>query len=476
MEFRTIVGLEIHSELKTKSKIFCGCTTEFGGEVNTQCCPVCLGLPGSLPVVNKKVIDFAIKTGLSFNCDIARYSKMDRKNYFYPDLVKAYQISQYDLPLCENGFIEIDKEDGTKKEIRLIRIHIEEDTGKSLHGLEDVSLLDYNRSGVGLVEIVTQPDISTAEEAGLFLDELKATLEYLEVSDVKMEQGSLRCDVNVNVVSLDGELKSNISEIKNLNSFKAVQKAIEFETIRHTELLRKGENTKKDTRRWDSENNITVFMRDKQHVQDYRYFPEPDIIDFEISEEWINEIKNELPELPKDKRIRFIKEYGIPEYDARVLIGNRQLANYFEEICKDFKDAKLVSNWIMTELLRRMNLEGITLEELKFSIKDLIVLFNQIADDKISNNSAKKVFREMFENGKKPLEVIEEKGLAQISNDGFIDELVTEVLKENPDAIIDIRNGKDRAIGFLVGQVMKKSRGKANPQKVSELIKQNCEE
>ena len=473
MEFRTIVGLEIHSELKTKSKIFCGCTTEFGGEVNTQCCPVCLGLPGSLPVVNKKVIDFAIKTGLSFNCDIARYSKMDRKNYFYPDLVKAYQISQYDLPLCSNGGIEIEKADGTKKEIRLIRIHIEEDTGKSLHGLEDVSLLDYNRSGVGLIEIVTQPDISTAEEASLFLDELKATLEYLEVSDVKMEQGSLRCDVNVNVVSLDGTLKSNISEIKNLNSFKAVQKAIEFETIRHTELLKKGENTKKDTRRWDSENNVTLFMRDKQHVQDYRYFPEPDIVDFEISEKWIQGIKDNLPELPKARKNRFMSEYGIPAYDANVLVADKKLANYFEEICIGFKDAKLVSNWIMTELLRRMNLEELTLEELKFSIEDLIVLFTQLSESKISNGSAKKVFREMFEDGKKPLDIIEEKGMAQISDDSFIEGLVNEVLAANPEAIEDIKNGKDRAIGFLVGQVMKKSKGKANPQMVSELIKKN---
>lgn len=474
MEYKIIVGLEIHSELKTKSKIFCGCTTEFGGEVNTQCCPVCLGLPGSLPVVNKKVIDYAIEAGLAFDCDIANYSKMDRKNYFYPDLVKAYQISQYDLPLCENGYIGIEKEDGTHKNIRLIRIHIEEDTGKSLHGLEDVSLLDYNRSGVPLIEIVTHPDISDAEEAGLFLNELKATLEYLGVSDVKMEQGSLRCDVNINVVSLDGSVKSNISEIKNLNSFKAVQKSIEFEAKRHIALLEKGENSQKDTRRWDSEKNETVFMRSKQHVQDYRYFPEPDIVDFEIDEAWINEIKDNLPELPKARRERFVKEYDITEYDASLLVNDRKLADYFEEVCEHFNNYKLVSNWIMTELLRRMNLEEVGLDELKFTIEELVVLFKQIDENKISHNSGKKVFREMFEEGKKPLDVIEEKKLAQISDDSFIKDLVNEVLSENPDAIEDIKNGKDRAIGFLVGQVMKKSRGKANPQMVSQMIKDNC--
>jgi len=474
MEFKTIVGLEIHSELKTKSKIFCSCTTEFGGDVNTQCCPVCMGFPGSLPVVNKKVLDYAIKAGLAFECDIASHSKMDRKNYFYPDLVKAYQISQYDLPLCSNGKITIEKSDGTTKDIGLIRIHIEEDTGKSLHGLKEVSLLDYNRSGVGLIEIVTHPDIETPEEAVLFLDELKATLEYLEVSDVKMEQGSLRCDVNINVVAKDGSIKSRISEIKNLNSFKAVQKSIDYEAHRHTELLKAGKNSEKDTRRWDSDKNKTVFMRSKQHVEDYRYFPEPDIVDFEISDEWIQEIREKLPELPKAKKERFVKEFDIPAYDAQVLVNDKKLAHYFEALCADFNDPKLISNWIMTEMLRRMNLEEVTLDELKFEEKDLVILFKQIAENKISNNAGKKVFRKMFETGEKPLALIESMGLKQISDDDFIEELVTEVLEENPDAIEDIKNGKDRAIGYLVGQVMKKSKGKANPQMVSQMIKDHC--
>ena len=476
MSYKTIVGLEIHSELKTKSKIFCGCSTKFGEDVNTQCCPVCLGLPGSLPVVNKKVIEYAMKAGLAFNCDIAEYSKMDRKNYFYPDLVKAYQISQYDLPLCENGFIEIIKEDESKKKIGLIRIHIEEDTGKALHGLENESLLDYNRSGVGLIEIVTKPDISSAEEASLFLQRLKSTLEYLEVSDVKMEEGSLRCDVNVNVVSEDGKLKSNISEIKNLNSFKAVKKAIEFETNRHIELLEAGKNSQKDTRRWDSEKEETIFMRSKQHVQDYRYFPEPDIVDFEISRDWVKEIEKSLPELPDEKMKRFIKKYDIPKYDAEILVSDKQLSHYFEEICDKHNDYKLVSNWFMTELLRRMNLEEVGIDQLKFSSDDFAALLKELSEKNISDNSGKKVFRKMFEEGKKPLEVIENEGLKQISDDDFIKRAVNEVLEENQEAIEDIRNGKDRAIGYLVGQVMKKTKGKANPQKANKLIRKKCME
>lgn len=475
MGYKTIVGLEIHSELKTKSKIFCGCTTEFGGDVNTHCCPVCLGLPGSLPVVNKKVIEYAIKAGLAFNCKIAEHTKMDRKNYFYPDLVKAYQISQYDLPLCYEGHVLIETKHGEKK-IGLTRIHIEEDTGKSLHGLQDESLLDYNRSGVPLIEIVTEPDLSSAEEAGAFLDKLKATLEYLEISDVKMEQGSLRCDVNINVVDEANDVVSKIIEVKNLNSFKAVQKAIEFETKRHIELLEEGKNTQKATRRWDSETNTTKFMRSKQHVQDYRYFPEPDIVDFEISRDWVESVEKELPELPHDKMERFIAKYDIPEYDADVLVNDKALANYFEEICAQFDDYKLVSNWIMTELMRRMNSEEVTLEELNFTQEAFVTLLKELKADHISNNSAKKVFREMFEKGAKPLEVIEEKGLKQISDDSFISDIVDEVLGENQEAIEDIRNGKDRAIGYLVGQVMKKSRGKANPQKANELIREKCNE
>jgi aspartyl-tRNA(Asn)/glutamyl-tRNA(Gln) amidotransferase subunit B len=474
MNYETIVGLEIHAELKTKSKIFCSCTTEFGGDVNTHCCPVCLGLPGSLPVVNKNVLNYAIKTGLAFNCEIAEHSKMDRKNYFYPDLVKAYQISQYDKPLCYDGHLDIETDDG-EKQIGIIRIHIEEDTGKSLHGMEDVSLLDYNRSGVPLIEIVTHPDISSPEEAGKFLDKLKSTLEYLGVSDVKMEQGSLRCDVNINVKSEEGQV-SGISEIKNLNSFKAVQKAIDFERKRQIALLEKGENSKKETRRWNTDKEVTEFMRSKEGVADYRYFPEPDLVDFEISRAWVEEIQESLPELPHAKKLRFMEEYEIPEYDAEVLVANQKLANYFEQVAEKFDDYKMISNWFMTELLRRVDTDIIDFEHLNFSAEELATLLTELKEEKISHNAAKKVFRIMFEKGKDPKQVIEDKGLKQISDDSFIEEIVNEVLEENPQAIEDIQNGKDRAIGYLVGQVMKKSQGKANPQKVNELIRTTVNE
>ncbi|SHH26499.1 Asp-tRNA(Asn)/Glu-tRNA(Gln) amidotransferase subunit GatB [Tepidibacter thalassicus] len=469
MSYKTVIGLEIHAELLTDTKIFCGCKNEFGADVNTNCCPVCLGLPGSLPVLNKKVLEYGVMAGLSFNCEIARETKMDRKNYFYPDLTKAYQISQYDIPLCSNGYIEIEKEDGTTKKIRIRRIHIEEDTGKSLHDISGDTLLDYNRSGVPLIEIVTEPDMNSPQEAYKFLEKLKEILLFTQVSDVKMEQGSLRCDVNINIVKEDG-LKSNIVELKNLNSFKAALKAMEYEEIRHRELLEKGENTARETRRWDDSQNKTISMRSKENVQDYRYFPEPDIVDIKISEEFINNIKENLPELPDAKRSRFIKEYSLPDYDAKILTSTKEIANYFEEVVKKFNDPKMISNWIMTELLRRVNDEGITLNDLKFTIEDFVYLLNEISQGKINNNAGKKVFREMFETGKKPEDIIKEKGLVQIQDEGAIKDMVMNVLKENMQSVKDYKNGKDRALGFLVGQVMKASRGKANPQIVNKLI------
>ncbi|SHJ46997.1 Asp-tRNA(Asn)/Glu-tRNA(Gln) amidotransferase subunit GatB [Tepidibacter formicigenes] len=469
MSYKTIIGLEIHAELLTNTKIFCGCKNEFGANVNTNCCPVCLGLPGSLPVLNKKVLEYGIMAGLSFNCDIARETKMDRKNYFYPDLTKAYQISQYDIPLCSNGYIEIEKEDKSTKKIRIRRIHIEEDTGKSLHDMSGDTLLDYNRSGVPLIEIVTEPDMNSPEEAYKFLEKLKEVLLFTNVSDVKMEQGSLRCDVNVNIVREDG-LKSNIVELKNLNSFKAALKAMEYEEKRHKELLENGENTVRETRRWDDSQNKTISMRSKESVQDYRYFPEPDVVDIKISEEFINDVKENLPELPDAKRARFIKEYSLPDYDAKVLTGSKEISNYFEEVVKEFNDPKMISNWIMTELLRRVNDEGITLNDLKFNINDFAYLLKVISQGKINNNAGKKVFREMFETGKKPEDIIKEKGLAQIQDEGAIKEIVINILNENMQSVEDYKNGKDRALGFLVGQVMKASKGKANPQIVNKLI------
>ncbi len=471
MSYKTIIGLEIHSELMTESKMFCDCTTEFGGDVNTHCCPICLGMPGTLPVINKRALEFGMKAGLSFNCDIAEKTKMDRKNYFYPDLVKGYQISQYDMPLCENGYIEIEKEDGNKKKIRLIRIHVEEDTGKSIHSNDGGSLVDYNRSGVPLIEIVSQPDMNSSEEAKLFLEKLKSVLEYIEVSDCKMEEGSLRCDVNINIVNEETGEKSTITELKNLNSFKAAVKAIEYEEKRHKELLERGKDTERETRRWDEGKGETILMRVKEDASDYRYFPEPDIVEMEIEREWVEGIRKNLPELPHEKIERFIKEYEIPKYDAEVLTATKALADFYEETVEHCNDPKQVSNWIMGDILRRIKDEDIKIEELRFTAEDLANLIKMISDGKISNNVGKKVLRTMFEEGKKPQKVVEEKGLVQINDDDKLQEIIDEIIANNQQSIEDYKNGKDRALGYLVGQVMKATRGKANPQKANQMIR-----
>lgn len=469
MTYKTIIGLEIHAELATNSKIYCGCTTEFGGEANTHCCPICLGLPGALPVINKKVVEYGIKAGIAFNSKIAKETKMDRKNYFYPDLVKGYQISQYDIPLCDGGFIEIETGKGPKN-IRLTRIHIEEDTGKSIHSDDGGTLLDYNRSGVPLIEIVSEPDMNSPEEAREFLEKLKATLRYIEVSDCKMEEGSLRCDVNINVVDEETGKRTTITELKNLNSFKAAVKAMEYEEKRHISLLKEGKDTLKETRRWDELKNETIVMRVKETASDYRYFPEPDLVKMKIEEEWVDKIRRNLPELPHDKKERFIKEYDIPEYDAGVLTQTKELANYFEETAEYSKDPKQASNWIMGDVLRQLKDEEIEIDQLKTNPKDLAELISLINDGKISNNIGKKVIKEMFETGKSASTVVKEKGLIQITDEGELKHVVEKVINNNEQSVIDYRNGKDRALGFLVGQVMKETRGKANPQLVNKLI------
>lgn len=471
MSYETIVGLEIHVELSTNTKMFCSCKNEFGEQVNQNTCPVCLGMPGALPVLNKKALEYAIMAGLAFNCKIAKECKMDRKNYFYPDLTKGYQISQYDIPLCYDGYLEIENEKEEKKKIRIQRIHIEEDTGKSLHDPNGDTLLDYNRAGLPLIEIVTHPDISSPYEAQAFLEKLKETLLFLGISDVKMEQGSLRCDVNINMKK-DENTKTNISELKNLNSFRNAVKALEFEQKRHSALLDEGLNTKKETRRWDEDKQETIHMRSKENVQDYRYFPEPDIVDISLTDEDIANIKNNLEELPDEKRQRFVKEYQIPEYDAKVLISSKEISSYFEDIAKAIDNKKLVSNWIMTELLRRTKDEEISLDELKFTKEDFIELLKLINDSKINNNAGKKVFRKMFEEGKKPMDIVKEDGLLQVGDEDEIKKMVQDVLDKNEASINDYKNGKDRAFGFLVGQVMKASRGKANPQIVNKLLKE----
>ena len=475
MNTRTVIGLEIHVELSTKSKIFCSCSTDFGSTANSQCCPICIGMPGSLPTLNKKVVDYAVKAGLALNCNIARESKMDRKNYFYPDLVKGYQITQYDQPLCKNGFLKIGQGKNIKK-IGIKRIHIEEDTGKSLHTNEDVTLLDYNRSGVPLIEIVTEPDLSSAEETKEFLESLRDILKYIGISDVKMEEGSLRCDVNINVATENGKSFSNITELKNLNSFKSVVKAIEFEENRHRLLLQEDKNTSKETRRWDDIANITISMRSKETEDDYRYFPEPDIMNIVLSEDEINKIKETLPELPRDKRERWATIFELPEYDINILTSFLELANFFEETMSYYNSPKKLSNWIMTELLRRLKEEEMDISQLIFTPKDLAELLDLIDKGVINNSIGKKVFIEMFNGEGKPKIIAEKNGWIQIEDIKVIDEVLRGILRENPQSVDDYRNGKDRAFGYLVGQSMKALKGKGNPQLINKVLKKLLEE
>ncbi|WP_427340259.1 Asp-tRNA(Asn)/Glu-tRNA(Gln) amidotransferase subunit GatB [Caloranaerobacter sp. DY30410] len=469
MAYKTVIGLEIHAELLTKTKIFCSCLAEFSKEANIHCCPVCLGFPGALPVINKKVVEYCIMAGLALNCEISNKSRMDRKNYFYPDLVKGYQITQYSNPLCKDGYIKIDTKHGEKK-IRIKRIHIEEDTGKSIYDEKGNILLDYNRSGVPLIEIVTYPDMNSPEEARMFLEKLKVILQYIEISDCKMEEGSLRCDININVIDEERKVKSTVTEIKNLNSFKAAVKAMEFEEKRHIELLKQGKNTLKETRRWDENKNETVVMRVKETVEDYRYFPEPDLVDIEVDENWIKNVKENLPELPHDKKERFIRKYNLPEYDANVLTSSKNLANFFEETVKISNNPKQVSNWLMGDILGWLNARKMDISEIKFTYKDFADLLELINEGKISNNIGKKVLKIMFEEGKNPKIIVKEKGLLQMSNTSELERIVDKIIEENRQPVEDYKKGKEKVLGFLIGQVMKATKGKANPQLVNKII------
>jgi len=469
MEFESVIGLEVHAELSTKTKIYCGCSTEFGGEPNSHVCPVCLGLPGSLPTLNKKVVEYGIKTGLALNCSITNLGRMDRKNYFYPDCSKDYQITQDELPICRDGYIDIELQDGTKKRIRIERIHIEEDAGKLLHTAAG-TLVDFNRSGVPLIEIVSWPDMRTPEEATLYLQKLKSILFSLGVSDCKMEQGSLRCDGNISVMK-KGSTKFGVrAEIKNLNSFKSLEKAFEFEIVRHIKAIEQGEVLTQETRRWDESSNITINMRSKEEANDYRYFPEGDLVTLNISDEWIKEIKNTIPELPYEKAERFVASYGIPKYDAGVLTLNFEMSEFFDETAKISKDPKAASNWLMGDISRMMNEKHLTVENLKFSPSELSELIKLINDGIISNNIGKKVIENMFETGKAPKSIIEEKGLIQNNNEAEILDVVKKIIQDNPKSVEDFKNGKKRAIGFIVGLIMKETKGKANPQIVNALV------
>lgn len=469
-----VIGLEIHVELLTRSKVFCSCATGFGGEPNTRVCPVCLGLPGSLPVLNAKALEYAVKTGLALNCEIASFSKFDRKNYFYPDLPKAYQISQYDLPLCRHGYLEIEA-GGVRRRIGITRVHLEEETGKSLHAGTSIvdspfTLLDYNRAGIPLVEIVTEPDIRSPEEARVFLEELKRVVEFAGVSDVKMEEGSLRCDANISVRPRGASRLGTKTEVKNMNSFRAVQRALEYEAARQIATLRAGGRVMQETRHWDDAAGVTRGMRSKEQAQDYRYFPEPDLVPIVLSPEQIEQWRRELPELPAARRERLAREYGLPAYDAAILTASKKLADFFEEAARAFPDPKMVSNWVMGELLRLLKAENKELDQVPLQPSDLVGLLSLVRDGVISGATAKEVFEEMFHTGDPAASIVDRRGLRQISDEGALREIVRRAMAANPDAVQSYRQGKEKALGALVGAVMKETRGKANPQLVNRLL------
>jgi aspartyl-tRNA(Asn)/glutamyl-tRNA(Gln) amidotransferase subunit B len=469
--YEAVIGLEVHLHLKTKTKAFCGCSTEFGNQPNSQVCPVCLGFPGSLPVLNKVALDYAIKVGIALNCTIQEYTKFDRKNYFYPDLPKNYQISQYDLPLSKNGFLDIEI-DAKVKRIGIRRAHLEEDAGKLIHQ-EQTSLIDYNRAGIPLLEIVSEPDINSPQEAYEYLVQLKSILEYLGVSDCDMEKGSLRCDANISLRK-NGEKELGVkSELKNMNSFKGVRDALSFEIERQTSLLERGEKVVQETRLWDAESLQTITMRTKEEAQDYRYFPEPDLPPFIIQEEKIKALRKEIPELPKEKLARFVKDYGLSEYDARILIISKKDADYAQNCLEKYpgKDKKQVANWLIGPLLSEANARNLCIADLNLSFGYLLELIQLVENETISNLTAKIVLKEMLDKGLSASEIVKRDNLAQISDLSSLENAADEIIKNNPKSVQDFKAGKANALMFLVGQVMKKTQGKANPKLVQDILK-----
>ena len=469
-DYEEIIGLEVHAELSTKTKIFCSCPTEFGADVNTHICPICTAMPGALPVLNEKVVEYAVKAGLATNCTISQDSKNDRKNYFYPDLPKSYQISQFDKPLCNNGYIEIEDDFGNPKKIRILRIHIEEDAGNLNHDdFTGETLVDLNRSGVPLIEIVSEPDIRSSGEADRYLKKLKSILQYIDVSDCKMQEGSFRADVNVSVHK-KGEPFGNRCEMKGMSSFKSIQRAIEYEKQRQIAEVEKGNVIEQDTLRWDDVAGRTFQMRTKENAQDYRYFPEPDLVAIKLSDEYINKIKEELPELPESRKARYMKELGLSEKDANFLTSSKALSDIFEkagEICKNYKG---VCNWLNSDISRILNEKEMEPEEIPFTADQLAEMVVIIDNGEISTKIGKQVIEELFENPRSPKKIVEEKGWIQISDEGAIKQVVLKVLEENPQSIADYKAGKDRALGFLVGQAMKETKGKANPQMLNKMF------
>ncbi len=471
MTWETVIGLETHVELATRTKIFCSCTTAFGGDPNTHCCPVCTGMPGALPVLNKAVLEYAVKAGLALNCQITRYSKFDRKNYFYPDLPKAYQISQLYLPLCRNGKVPIHTQTGNKT-IRIHEIHMEEDAGKLVHDpWIDQTRADYNRCGVPLIEIVTEPDFRTADQVIAYLEKLKETLQYLGVSDCKMQEGSLRCDVNLSVRPMGSTEFGTRTEMKNLSSFKAIARAIHYEAKRQIELLEEGKRVVQETRRWDENKDATFAMRSKENAQDYRYFPEPDIPPIELSEEYLDSLRAAQPELAEEKRARYQTQYGLPAYDCRMITSDRVLAGFFEGLVELGTPAKQAANWIMGEVLGALSVKGMEPKDMRLTPGTLSRLIVLVAEGKLNRNTAVKVFEAVFNDDGDVDQYVKDHGLEQVSDAGLVEEAVARVLAANPQSAADFKGGKEKAFGFLVGQTMRELKGKADPKLVNALLR-----
>ena len=471
MEYEPVIGLEIHVQMDTRTKLFCGCRVEFGAEPNTNVCPVCLGMPGSLPVVNKRAVEFAVRASLALNCEVHAESIFARKNYFYPDLPKGYQISQYEKPLATNGWVEIELPSGEKKRIRIRRLHVEEDAGKNIHE-GSKSYVDLNRAGTPLMEIVTEPDIRSAEEARIFLETLRNIMRYTGVSKADMEKGQLRCDINVSVRPKGSDKLGTRTEIKNVNSFRFVQKAIEYEVERQIKTLEEGGRIAQETRTFDPATGKTYPMRGKEEAEDYRYFPDPDLLPLILKEEWIEEIRKNMPELPHQRLERLLSQYGISDYEAKIFVQHKELGDFFEEAVRELDEPKMIANWLLNDLLGLLNEKQIPLEESPVSPERLAELVRLIKENVISTKIGKEVIKEMVETGKSASQIVEEKGLKQITDEGEIRRIVEEVLSRFPSEVERFRQGEEKLIGFFVGQVMKETKGKANPKLVNQILRE----
>jgi aspartyl-tRNA(Asn)/glutamyl-tRNA(Gln) amidotransferase subunit B len=479
-KYEAVIGLEVHAQMLTETKAFCSCTTKFGNEPNSNVCPVCLGMPGVLPVLNIKLVEFVLRMGLATHCRVARRSVFARKNYFYPDLPKGYQISQFEEPICADGYVEIDLDDGARKRIGITRIHMEEDAGKSIHDLDVDTLVDINRCGVPLIEIVSEPDLRSPREAYLYLYNVRQLVTYLGICDGNMEEGSFRCDANVSVRPIGSTTFGTKTEVKNMNSFRNVERALAFEIRRQIELLESGGHVEHETLLWDANQNVATPMRTKEYAHDYRYFPEPDLVPVLVDEEWLARLRVELPELPTERRDRFMKEYGLPRYDADVLTAEKEVADYFEETCrflhtKSPEAYKSVSNWVMVDILRILKEKGITLRELAISPPRLAGLIGLIQDGTISGKIAKEVFEEMLLSQEEPRAIVDRRGLLQVSDEGEIEKVVQQVITENPEQVQKYLAGKETLFGFFVGQTMHRTKGKANPTTVNEVLRKRLE-